>query len=137
MIFGTGIDLVDIDRLEKILRKWEMRFLNRVFSPQEIAYCARRAFPAIHYAARFAAKESFLKALGMGLGMGIKLKDIEVQNDAQGRPVLNLYGKASDILRERGITAVHVSLSHSRRQAGAVVILEGGNEESKAGADVG
>lgn len=125
MIHGTGIDLVDIDRLEKILQKWDMRFLNMVYSPDEIRYCSKKANPVIHYAARFAAKESFLKSLGMGLGMGIKLKDIEVRNDAEGRPVLNLYGKAREILEERGVESVHVSLSHSRMQAGAVVILEG------------
>ncbi|ABC77408.1 holo-ACP synthase [Syntrophus aciditrophicus] len=125
MVHGTGIDLVDIDRLEKILMKWDMSFLKKVFSPAEIEYCAKRAFPAIHYAARFAAKESFLKSLGMGIGMGIPLKDIEVRNDPLGRPVLNLYGKALEILEKRGITTVHVSLSHSRSQAGAVVILEG------------
>jgi len=124
MIHGTGIDLVDIDRLEKILRKWDTRFLNMLYSPEEIGYCTKKAYPAIHYAARFAAKESFLKSLGLGLGMGIKLKDIEVRNDAQGRPILNLNGRASEILEERGITSVHVSLSHSRIQAGAVVILE-------------
>ena len=125
MIFGTGMDLVDIDRLKKIIEKWEMRFLERVYTPEEIGYCQKRAFPAIHYAARFAAKESLLKALGMGLGMGIKLKDIEVRNDSQGRPMLNLHGNARDILHERGIITVHVSLSHSRLQAGAIVILEG------------
>jgi len=125
MIFGTGMDLVDIDRLKKIIEKWEMRFLERVYTPEEIGYCQKRAFPAIHYAARFAAKESLLKALGMGLGMGIKLKDIEVRNDSQGRPMLNLYGNARAILHDRGISTVHVSLSHSRLQAGAIVILEG------------
>ncbi len=125
MVYGTGIDLVDIDRLEKILEKWDMRFLDKVYSPEEIGYCMRRAVPAMHFAARFAAKESFLKSLGMGLGMGIKLKEIEVRNDSQGQPSLNLYGKAETILRERGITTVHVSLSHSRSQAGAIVILEG------------
>jgi len=128
MIHGTGIDLVDIDRLEKILRKWDTRFLNMVYSPEEICYCTKKAYPVIHYAARFAAKESFLKSLGMGLGMGIKLKDIEVRNDVHGRPVLNLHGRAREILEERGIASVHVSLSHSRIQAGAVVILEGAKD---------
>lgn len=125
MVCGTGIDLVDIDRLERIIQKWDRRFLERVFSVEEIGYCAKKACPAIHYAARFAAKESFLKSLGMGIGMGINLKDIEVRNDAWGRPILYLQGAAKEILEERGITAVHVSLSHSRTQAGAVVILEG------------
>jgi len=125
MIHGTGIDLVDIDRLKEIIQKWDMRFLEMVYSPEEIGYCKKKAFPAIHFAARFAAKESFLKSLGMGLGMGIRLKDIEVRNDEQGRPILNLHGKARAILDEHGVSTVHISLSHSRSQAGAVVILEG------------
>jgi len=125
MIYGTGIDLVDIDRIEKIIQKWHVRFLNMVYSPCEIGYCNNKAFPAIHYAARFAAKESFLKSLGMGLGMGIKLKDIEVKNDERGRPILHLNGKAKTILDDHGITSVHLSLSHTWKQAGAVVILEG------------
>ncbi|MDY0186592.1 MAG: holo-ACP synthase [Syntrophus sp. (in: bacteria)] len=125
MIHGTGIDLVDIDRLKAIIEKWDRRFLEKVYSPQEISYCMRRAVPAVHFAARFAAKESFLKSLGLGLGMGIRLKDIEVQNDSRGRPVMNLYGAARSILNERGVTTAHVSLSHGRMQACAIVILEG------------
>jgi holo-[acyl-carrier protein] synthase len=124
MIYGTGIDLVDIDRIEKIIQKWHERFLNMVYSPAEIGYCSNKAIPAIHYAARFAAKESFLKSLGMGLGMGIKLKDIEVKNDEQGKPILHLNGKAKTILDDKGITSVQLSLSHTRRQATAVVLLE-------------
>ena len=70
MIFGIGTDLVEVSRVEKILQKWGEKFLKKVFSQNEIEYCKKKAFPAIHFAARFAAKESFLKSLGIGLGMG-------------------------------------------------------------------
>jgi holo-[acyl-carrier protein] synthase len=124
MIAGTGIDLVDVGRLKKIIAKWGGRFTGRFFSQHEIDYCQKRAVPAIHYAARFAAKESFLKSLGIGLGMGVNLKDIEVMNDQQGKPDLILHGEAQRLLSERGIQKVHLSLTHTSDAAVAVVILE-------------
>ncbi|MCX5850396.1 MAG: holo-ACP synthase, partial [Deltaproteobacteria bacterium] len=78
MIYGIGIDLVENNRLEKIIEKWGSKFLERVFSPGEIKYCGKHVQSSTHYGARFAAKESFLKALGIGLGRGVKLDDIEV-----------------------------------------------------------
>ena len=86
MIYGTGIDIVEVRRMEEIIQKWGGRFVARVFSQGEISYCTSCALPAMHYAARFAAKESFLKSLGMGLGMGLCLRDIEVTSDRQGKP---------------------------------------------------
>ena len=124
MIAGTGIDLVDVGRLKKIIAKWGGRFTGRFFSKHEIDYCQKRAVPAIHYAARFAAKESFLKSLGIGLGMGVNLKDIEVMNDQQGKPDLILHDEAQRLLSERGIQKVHLSLTHTSDAAVAVVILE-------------
>src|SRR5574340_310929 len=124
MIYGTGIDIVEVRRMAEITKKWGSRFLARVFSQGEIAYCDNCALPAQHYAARFAAKESFLKSLGMGLGMGIGLKDIEVSTDARGKPEVRLQGRASEIMRNLGIGAVHVSLSHTRQSAAAMVVLE-------------
>jgi holo-[acyl-carrier protein] synthase len=99
-------------------------FTGRFFSQHEIDYCQKRAVPAIHYAARFAAKESFLKSLGIGLGMGVNLKDIEVMNDQQGKPDLILHDEAQRLLSERGIQKVHLSLTHTSDAAVAVVILE-------------
>jgi len=124
MIYGIGTDLVEVSRIEKILQKWHGRFITKVYSTDEAAYCTKKAFPPIHYAARFAAKESFLKSLGMGLGMGIGLKDIELINQPDGKPLLRIHNRAEDILREAGITAIHVSVTHTKKYANAVVILE-------------
>lgn len=124
MITGAGIDLVDVSRMKKLLAKWGDRFTGRFFSQLEIDYCQRKATPAIHYAARFAAKESFLKSLGIGLGMGVKLKDIEVINDQQGKPDLVLHGQAQRLISERGIQKVHLSLTHTSECAAAIVIVE-------------
>ena len=126
MIAGIGTDLVDIERIRKSLERFGDRFTGRVFTAYECAYCGKKAFPAIHYAARFAAKESFLKALGIGLGMGVNLADIEVRNNAEGRPALTLYGRGRGMLEERGVTAVHLTLTHTRTQAAATVVLEKG-----------
>jgi holo-[acyl-carrier protein] synthase len=124
MIYGVGTDLVDVIRIRKILEKWGDRFIGKVYSYNEIYYCQKKAFPPIHFAARFAAKESFLKSLGIGLGMGVGLKDIELLNNEQGSPHLKLHNRAEGVLREAGVTAVHVSLTHTRNHASAVVILE-------------
>lgn len=124
MIYGTGIDIVEVQRMAEIIARWGTRFVERVFSPREIDYCHKRALPAMHYAARFAAKESLLKSLGRGLGMGIALKEIEVLNDQQGKPAIRLLGGAETMLRDLGVSAAHVSLSHTRHSATAVVILE-------------
>lgn len=124
MINGVGIDLVDVNRMKKLLAKWGGRFTERYFSQREIEYCQRKAISAIHFAARFAAKESFLKSLGIGLGMGVALREIEVINDSQGKPDLVLQGQAQQLIRERGIRKVHLSLTHTSECAAAVVILE-------------
>ena len=124
MIYGVGTDLVDVIRIRKIIEKWGDRFIGKVYSHVEIDYCQKKAFPAIHFAARFAAKESFLKSLGIGLGMGVGLKDIELINNEKGSPLLKLHNRADEVLREAGVTAVHVSLTHTRNYASAVVILE-------------
>lgn len=124
MMIGVGIDLVDVSRMKKLLAKWGDRFTGRYFSQHETEYCQRKAAPAIHFAARFAAKEAFLKSLGIGLGMGVKLKDIAVINDRQGKPDLILTGQAQCLISERGIRKVHLSLTHTSECAAAVVILE-------------
>lgn len=124
MITGTGIDLVPVGRLKKILTRWGDRFAARFFCQQEIDYCRKKASPAIHFAARFAAKEAFLKSLGIGLGMGISLKDIEVINDDRGKPDLILRGEAQRLLEEGEIRKVHLSLTHTTESALAIVILE-------------
>ena len=124
MICGIGIDLVENGRLEKIINKWGIKFLNRVFSSGEIQYCDKHIQSAIHYGARFAAKESFLKALGIGLGMGVKLSDIEVIRDKNGKPFLALHGGAKVQIEKREITKIHLSLTHTKKYATAIVLLE-------------
>lgn len=126
MICGVGIDLVEVQRIENILKRWGKGFTGRVFTESEIEYCRKRARPAIHYAARFAAKEAFLKSIGVGLAGGLRMKDIEALNDQHGKPVLNLHNKAKVTLNKNGIlsTTVHLSISHTDRYATAVVILE-------------
>ena len=107
-----------------IIARWGSRFVGRVFTPGEIEYCDKRAFPAMHYAARFAAKESLLKSLGIGLGMGISLQEIEVVSDDRGKPEVKLQGRAAGMLLNRGVSAAHLTLSHTRHSASAMVILE-------------
>jgi holo-[acyl-carrier protein] synthase len=124
MIFGIGIDLVENGRLEKIIEKWGIKFLNRVFSAGEIQYCGKHIQSSPHYGARFAAKESFLKALGIGLGRGVKLSDIEVVHDKNGKPVLALCGGAKVQIEKREITKIHLSLTHTKKYATAIVLLE-------------
>jgi holo-[acyl-carrier protein] synthase len=124
MICGIGIDLVENGRLEKIIEKWGIKFLNRVFSAGEIQYCGKHIQSSTHYGARFAAKESFLKALGIGLGMGVKLSDIEVIHDKNGKPFLELHGGAKVQIERREITKIHLSLTHTKQYATAVVLLE-------------
>jgi holo-[acyl-carrier protein] synthase len=124
MIHGIGTDLVEVSRIERILKKWGDRFLQRVYANDEIEYCNNKAFPAIHFAARFAAKESFLKSLGIGLGMGVKLREIEVSNNELGSPVLKVNKKIGNILDNLGVNAVHVSMTHTREHAHAIVVLE-------------
>jgi len=124
MIYGIGIDLVDIDRMERIMERWGKTFLNRICTDGEIGYCSRRTGSAGHYAARFAAKEAFLKSLGMGLFEGVGFKDVEVIVMDSGKPELRLHGKAATIVRERGLSKPRLSLSHTIRTAAAIVILE-------------
>ncbi len=124
MICGIGIDLVENDRLAKIINKWGPKFLNRIFSPGEINYCEKHLQAFINYGARFAAKESFLKALGIGLGMGVKLKEIEVVHDQRGHPGLALHGTARTEIEKRGVREIHLSLTHTKDYATAIVLLE-------------
>ena len=124
MIYGVGIDLVENSRMEKIIKKWGQKFLHRIFSDGEIQYCEKYINSAIHYGVRFAAKESFLKALGIGLGMGVKLSDIEVVNDENGKPSLKLCGEAKNQMEKKRIRKFHLSLTHTKSHSTAVVLLE-------------
>lgn len=128
MIYGIGIDLVNISRIERVFRRWGDRFGARVFSPAETDFCSKRMSPFSAFALRFAAKEAFSKALGLGMRKGLKWRDIEVFHDPNGKPGLRLHGKSFDICREAGITGIHLSLSDENDYGVAVVVLENGNE---------
>jgi holo-[acyl-carrier protein] synthase len=124
MIFGTGIDIVDISRFERFVRENNEALLNRLFTPHEREYCAARKRSAQHYALRFAAKEAFLKALGTGLRDGLSWRDMEVVNDPAGKPELALSGRAAELFLLNGLTRSFLSLSHDGNCAVASIILE-------------
>jgi holo-[acyl-carrier protein] synthase len=124
LIFGVGIDIIEVSRIEKQLSRGDDRFQRRLFTDREIAYCERKKFKGLHFAARFAAKEAFLKALGTGLSGGLSWKDVEVVNNEAGMPTLRLNGKARLLADELGLTGLHVSLTHVKDTAAAVVIIE-------------
>lgn len=123
MITGIGTDLIEVDRLAGKISKDE-GFRELVFSPNEILYCEGKANKYQHYAARFAAKEAFLKAIGTGWISGIAFNEIEISNDKNGKPLLNLVGATSKFLEAYGIGKTWVSLSHLSTISSAVVILE-------------
>jgi holo-[acyl-carrier protein] synthase len=125
MIYGIGIDLVQVARLAGAIRRYGQRFLDRVFTPREIAHCRGRAKSDSAFALRFAAKEAFSKALGVGLRRGgVRWREVEVVPDPRGKPELQVSGRAAQLCREAGITRMHLSLSDEDQQGLAVVILE-------------
>ena len=109
---GIGVDMLEIARMERVL-KTNPHFIERVFTPEERAYCDRCARPAEHYAARFAAHEAMLKALGCGFGGGVGLLDASVGRAENGRPVAILRGRAAEIAAEQGVREIALSLSHT------------------------
>jgi len=127
MITGIGIDIIEIERIQKELSASEDTFCNKIFTKNEISYCRKAASKNVQsqrYAARFAAKEAFFKALGTGLRDGLHWKDVETCHDDQGKPHLELKNKALDIIRREKISNILLSISHSKNNAVAVVILE-------------
>jgi holo-[acyl-carrier protein] synthase len=130
MILGTGIDIVNMERIAHLITRWGDLFLSRVFTPNEIARCRDRANSSECFAVRFAAKEAFLKAVGTGFDKGIHWKDIEVANDSSGKPFLLFYRTALEWTRTLGVRRSFLTLSHDRPYAVAHVLLEGGDDES-------
>jgi holo-[acyl-carrier protein] synthase len=132
MILGIGSDIVKVARIEKLLSQAGNRFCERIFSPKEISYAETRARPELHFAARFAAKEAFVKALGCGFRDGLEWRDIEVINNNLGRPELKLHGQAQKFCQKLEITNTWLSLSHEQEFALAFVVLEGHNPRKAA-----
>lgn len=124
MIVGCGIDAVEVARIRRAGERFGRRFLERVFTAGEIAYVERKSNRWERYAARFAAKEAGMKAIGTGLRRGVRWRDFEVSNEPSGRPGLRLHGEAARIASRLGVRAVQLSLTHTRENAMAVVILE-------------
>jgi holo-[acyl-carrier protein] synthase len=123
MIFGTGIDIIEVSRIKTVMEK-DIGFREKIFTPGEIEYCETKRHKYENYAARFSAKEAFLKAIGTGWRFGIRFADIDVYHDEYGKPLIRLNGKAEELARNECISKIHVSLSHVKEMATAVVILE-------------
>ena len=123
MILGTGIDIIEVERIALRVGK-DNGFKELVFSKDEMIYCDAKASPFEHYAARFAAKEAFLKAVGRGWASGLQWHEIEIVNDSNGKPALRVTGTTEKMLEPMGIRIIHVSLSHLKSMATAIVILE-------------
>ena len=124
MLLGLGTDLIETRRVEQSIDRFGDRFLERIFSPLEIAYCKRKKNAAESFAARFAAKEAGAKALGTGISRGVTWKDFEVKRETSGRPSLHLSGRAAELAVAIGVKRIHLSLTHSRDLAMAVVVVE-------------
>jgi holo-[acyl-carrier protein] synthase len=124
-VAGLGTDLARIERFRRLLVQEKRGVIDRLFTEGEKSYALAKKDPASHLAARFAAKEAFLKALGLGLREGISWQEIDVVRDALGRPLLHLFGRAAEIFRERGFLSIHLSYSHDGDYAIATVVLEG------------
>jgi holo-[acyl-carrier protein] synthase len=124
-IIGLGVDLVRISRFGTLLQKRKQTVLERLFTPAELAYSLAKKDPSPHLAARFAAKEAFLKALGLGLRQGLSWQQIEVVADPLGKPSLALSGEAAAVMQQKGATNSFLSYSHDGDYATATVILEG------------
>jgi holo-[acyl-carrier protein] synthase len=125
MILGTGIDVIDIERIARSLERYGEHFLRRVYTADEIAYCQRkRRNAAESFAARFAAKEAAAKALGTGIGFGVTWREIEVGREPAGRPLLLLHGRAAEVATAAGVRRSSLSITHTGTQSMALVILE-------------
>ncbi len=126
VIIGIGTDLAEVPRIRRSIENYGDRFLNRIYTERERSYSSRKANAAERFAARFAAKEAGMKAIGTGLRHGITWKDFEVVNEASGRPTLILSGVAKQIADRLGARRISLSLTHTAEMAFAVVVLEDG-----------
>jgi holo-[acyl-carrier protein] synthase len=125
MIVGTGVDIVDISRLERALKQHGDRFRDRVFTPREIAYCEIVMRQAERFATRFAAKEAARKAIGSAIAVtALSWHDVEIISSTEGAPQLEFHGRAAELVRQLKVTRSHVTLSHAVDQAIAFVVLE-------------
>ena len=124
MIVGSGVDMIEIERIAETLARYGDRFCQRIYRPGEILYCRRKRNAAESFAARFAAKEAAAKALGTGIQQGVGWQDIEVVRASSGRPSLLFHGRAAVVARKLGVRNAALSLTHTRTLALAQVVLE-------------
>ena len=124
MIVGTGVDLAEVPRIRASIERFGARFIERIYTPAEIAYVERKANRWERYAARFAAKEAGMKAIGTGWKRGVRWRDFEVANLPSGKPTLRLHGVAADVADKLGVRNVSLSLTHTAELGMAHVILE-------------
>lgn len=123
-VLGIGVDIVENERIQHSLDRFGERFLHRIFTAGEIAYCQSMKYPARHFAARFAAKEAASKAFGTGIGKSMGWRDIDVHKYGSGQPYVVLEGGAQELAAQRNISAVWISLSHTDHHACAMIVLE-------------
>lgn len=133
MILGIGTDIVEVARIERSIERHGERFMKRIYTDTEIAYCTRFKRAAQHFAGRWAAKEAAGKALGTGIFGAVRFRDIEITNDERGKPLLAFSGDAAGLAATLGATRLHVSIAHSDSHATAVVVIEGTVAEGVTG----
>lgn len=124
MIVGTGIDIAEVPRIAEVIARYGDRFLRKIFTEGEIRYCSSKANRVERFAARFAAKEAAMKALGTGWNHGVRFRDVEVSRQPGKRPTITFHGKAAEFAAKLGAQNIALSLSHTAEQAIAQVILE-------------
>ena len=125
MIVGTGLDVAEVSRIQQAIERYGRRFIERIYTPAEIAYVERKANRMERYAGRFAAKEAAMKAIGTGWRRRVRWRDFEVANLPSGKPTLRLHGEAGRIAKGLGVTSISLSMTHTASQGVAFVILEG------------
>ena len=125
MILGTGVDIAEVDRIRDAIARYGQRFVDRIYTPAEIAYVESKANRFERYAGRFAAKEAGMKAIGTGWKRGVRWHDFEVSNLPSGRPTLRLHGEAARIAEGLGVKTISLSITHTAALGMAHVILEG------------
>jgi len=124
MIVGMGVDLAEVDRIREAIGRYGRRFIDRIYTPGEIAYVERKANRFERYAGRFAAKEAGMKAIGTGWKRGVRWQDFEIANLPTGRPTLKLHGEAARIADQLGVKLISLSITHTAQLGMAQVILE-------------
>jgi len=124
VILGTGIDIIEVERIEASYEKFGERFLNRILVKGEMEYCLSHKKPGPFLAARFAAKEAVSKAFGTGIGAQLSWQDIEVKRKESGEPYVIMHGNGLELMKQRGARIVHLTISHTEKHATAMAILE-------------